>query len=60
MAGFSTTNTMHAERRMSRLYVCGDNESDSSDGAGLTSTRVMACAGMAAHLVMRIILGLEH
>ena len=60
MAGFSTTNTMHAGRRMSRLYVCGDNESDSSEGAGLTSTRVMACAGMAAHLVMRIILGLEH
>ena len=59
MAGFSTTNTMHAERRMSRLYVCGDNESDSSEGAGLTSTRVMACAGMAAHLVMRMVLGLE-
>lgn len=56
MAGFSTVNTMHVERRMSRLYVCGDCVSDSSTGAGLTATRVMACAGMAAHTALQIII----
>lgn len=57
LAGFSDTESMHCIKRMNRLYVCGDGTSDSSVGAGLTATRVMTCAGMAAHTALRIILG---
>ena len=57
LAGFSDTESMHCIRRMNRLYVCGDGVSDSAVGAGLTATRVMACAGMAAHTALRIVMG---
>ena len=57
MAGFGSSNLIITERRMSRLYVCGDGESDSSDGPGLTAARVMVCAGHAANMTLRLILG---
>ena len=57
MAGFGSSNDIVTERRMSRLYVCGDGESDSSDGPGLTAARVMVCAGHAANMTLRLILG---
>ena len=57
MAGFGSSNSIVTERRMSRLYVCGDGESDSSDGPGLTAARVMVCAGHAANMTLRLILG---
>lgn len=57
LAGFSDTESMHCIKRMNRLYVCGDGVSDSTVGAGLTATRVMACAGMAAHTALRIVMG---
>lgn len=56
LAGFSDTDSMHCVRRMNRLFVCGDGVSDSSVGAGLTATRVMTCAGMAAHTALRIVI----
>ena len=59
MAGFGSSNSIVTERRMSRLYVCGDGVSDSSDGHGLTAARVMVCAGHAANMAIRLILGYE-
>ena len=57
MAGFGSSNDMVTERRMSRLYVCGDGTSDSSDGPGLTAARVMVCAGHVANMTVRLVLG---
>ena len=57
MAGFGSSNSIVTDRRMSRLYVCGDGTSDSSDGPGLTAARVMVCAGHAANMAIRLILG---
>lgn len=59
MAGFGSSNTIVTERRMSRLYVCGDGESDSSDGPGLTAARVMVCAGHVANMTVRLLLGYD-
>lgn len=59
MAGFGPVDSMVVSHPMSRLYVCGDLTTDSGDCCGLTATRVMACAGMAAHTALRIIIGLE-
>lgn len=59
MAGFGSSNPIVTERRMSRLYVCGDGESDSSDGPGLTAARVMVCAGHAANMAVRLLLGYD-
>lgn len=57
MAGFGSSNDIVTERRMSRLYVCGDGSSDSSDGPGLTAARVMVCAGHVANMTIRLVLG---
>lgn len=59
MAGFGSSNTITTSRPMRRLYVCGDRESDSSDGPGLTAARVMVCAGHAANMVLRLALGID-
>ena len=57
MAGFGSSNLIATERRMSRLYVCGDGISESGEGPGLTAARVMVCAGHVANMAARIVLG---
>ena len=57
MAGFGSSNLIATERRMSRLYVCGDGISESCEGPGLTAARVMVCAGHVANMAVRIVLG---
>lgn len=57
MAGFGSSNSIVTERRLDRLYVCGDKTSDVEDNPGLTAARVMVCAGHMANMVVRIILG---
>ncbi len=57
MAGFGSSNLIATERRMSRLYVCGDGISESGEGPGLTAARVMVCAGHVANMAVRIVLG---
>ena len=57
MAGFGSSNSISTERRMSRLYVCGDGESDSSEGSGLVASRVMVCAGHVANMAVRLAIG---
>lgn len=59
MAGFGSSNDITTSRPMRRLYVCGDRESDSSRGPGLTAARVMVCAGHAANMAMRLALGMR-
>lgn len=59
MAGFGSSNLITTSRRMRRLYVCGDGESDSSEGPGLTAARVMVCAGHTANMAVRLALGMR-
>lgn len=57
MAGISSANTIRTRRIMKHLYICGDGESDISDGLGLVSARVMVCAAHQANMIIRIIAG---
>lgn len=58
MAGFGDPNYIRTDRRMSRLHVSGDGESDAFAGIGLVSPRVLVCAGHEAMTAIRILLGL--
>ena len=57
MAGFGSSNDIVTRKPMPRLYVCGDGVSEASGGPGLTAARVMVCAGHAANMAVRIVLG---
>ncbi|MDE6679239.1 MAG: sulfur carrier protein ThiS adenylyltransferase ThiF [Ruminococcus sp.] len=57
MAGLGSANTIITRRVMGNFYLCGDGESDVSDGIGLYSSRVMVCAGHQANMILRIISG---
>ena len=58
MAGLDDGNLIQARRISKNLYVCGDGVSDCNDES-LYAARVALCAAQQAHLVQRIILGLE-
>lgn len=55
MAGLGSANTITTRKVSKRFFVCGDGESDVSDGIGLVSSRVMVCAAHQAHKVIEII-----
>ena len=55
MAGLYDANRIKTRKITSRFYLCGDEESDVSDGIGLVSSRVMVCAAHQAHTVLRIL-----
>ena len=57
MAGLSTANTIQTRKVGRSLYLCGDGKSDVSDGLGLVSSRVLACAAHEAHMVLRLLAG---
>ena len=57
MAGLGSANAIRTRRAMSRLYLCGDETADISDGLGLMSARVAVCAGHQAHMILRLIAG---
>ena len=57
MAGLGSANTIKTRKIMKNFYLCGDGESDVSDGMGLYSSRVMVCAGHQANMILRIIAG---
>lgn len=57
MAGLGDANDIKTTRRFSRLYVCGDMQTDVDDGIGLMAPRVAVCAGHQAQKVIQIILG---
>lgn len=58
MAGLGEGNLIQARRISKNLYLCGDGMSD-CDSESLYAARVALCAAQQAHLVQRIILGLE-
>lgn len=58
MAGLGDGNLVRARRLAPRLYLCGDGVSD-CEAEPLYAARVALCAAQQAHLVQRIILGLE-
>ena len=58
MAGLGEGNLIQARRISKNLYLCGDGVSDCNNES-LYAARVALCAAQQAHLVQRIILGLE-
>ena len=54
MAGLYDANRIKTRKVTSKFYLCGDGESDVSEGMGLVSSRVMICAAHQAHTVLRI------
>ena len=54
MAGLHDANSIKTRKVTSKFYLCGDGESDVSEGMGLVSSRVMICAAHQAHTVLRI------
>lgn len=58
MAGLDDGNLIRARRISKNLYLCGDGVSD-CESESLYAARVALCAAQQAHLVQRIILGLE-
>ena len=59
MAGIGPANEMKTRRVTQRLYICGDEKSDVDAGDCLLGTRVMICAAHQAHMVLRLIAGME-
>ena len=55
MAGLHDANSIKTRKVTSKFYLCGDGESDVSEGMGLVSSRVMTCAAHQAHTVLRIL-----
>lgn len=58
MAGTGDGNLVKARKLNDRLFLCGDGVSD-CEAEPLYGSRVTLCAAQQAHLVLRIILGLE-
>ncbi len=56
MAGFNTANLIKTTNPIKNLYICGDGQSDISDGLGLMSPRVAVCASHQATMIMRLLL----
>lgn len=59
MAGYGDSNEIRTVQPMSRLYVCGDRQTDVGDGVGLMAPRVSVCAGHQANKVIQLILESE-
>lgn len=59
MAGIGPASEIVTRRLGSRLYVCGDGESDVDAGKVLYAPRVMLCAAQQALVAVRIVLGEE-
>jgi sulfur carrier protein ThiS adenylyltransferase len=55
MARLHDANSIKTRKVTSKFYLCGDGESDVSEGMGLVSSRVMICAAHQAHTVLRIL-----
>ena len=59
MAGYGSANRIVTRKKMKRLYVCGDGETELDSDTCLISSRVMVCAAHQANMVIRFILGEE-
>lgn len=56
MAGYGDAGLIRTQRRMSRLYVCGDGRSGIEGGASLMAPRVAVCAGHQANKIIQLIM----
>lgn len=59
MAGLGPANDIRTRKITKRFYLCGDEVSDVAEGMGLVSSRVMLCAAHQAHVVLRILAGVQ-
>lgn len=59
MAGYFSSNTIQTQKKLNRLYLCGDQENAAKPGMGLMAPRVNICAGHQANMVLRLLLGLD-
>ena len=59
LAGIGAGNDIVTKKISERLYVVGDMMSDADDGSGLFASRVGIAASMQAHVIIRLILGVE-
>lgn len=59
MAGYGSCNEIVTKKRMTRLYVCGDEKTAAANGIGLMAPRVSVCAGHQANMVLRLLLDIE-
>jgi sulfur carrier protein ThiS adenylyltransferase len=57
MAGLGDANDIRTQQKLRRLYVCGDDTTESAPGAGLMAPRVAICAGHQANKVLQLIIG---
>lgn len=56
MAGYGDANGIRTQKRLDRLYVCGDGSTDVGEGTGLMAPRVAVCAAHEANKVIQLIL----
>ena len=59
MAGLDDANLIRTQRKLSRLYICGDERSDFEFTPGMMAPRVSICAGHQANIIIRLLKGLE-
>lgn len=59
MAGYGSANRIVTQKKMKRLYVCGDGETELDSDTCLVASRVMVCAAHQANMAIRFILGEE-
>ena len=60
MAGFGSANLISTKKISKRFFLSGDLVSDVNDGIGLVSSRVMVCGAHEAHMVLRILIGMDN
>jgi len=59
LAGCGPAGSITIRRVSDKLYIVGDQHSDSADGTGLFAARVGIAASMQAHVAMQLILGIQ-
>ena len=57
MAGLGDANDIRTQQKLRRLYVCGDDKTESAPSAGLMAPRVANCAGHQANQALQLIIG---
>ncbi|MDO8950468.1 MAG: sulfur carrier protein ThiS adenylyltransferase ThiF [Actinomycetota bacterium] len=60
LAGSGSANEIVTQHIADNVYLVGDLASDVRDGLPLYASRVMVAAAHQAHVVVRVLLGLEH
>ncbi|MDO4553544.1 MAG: sulfur carrier protein ThiS adenylyltransferase ThiF [Lachnospiraceae bacterium] len=56
MAGYGDANEIRTVKKMSRLYLCGDEKSDFEKVEGMLAPRVTLCAAHQANQVIRLLM----